>query len=385
MISSGLLYIFALIVLCSFIIILEKKHKGKVFDYIPGIVILYFTTMVLSNLGLWENNKDITNIYNMVKSSLLPCLIFLMLLRCDLREIVKLGPKMIIGFFASSISIAIGFILTYIIFKNFYEPESWKSFAVLCGTWMGGAGNMVAIQEALNVDDAKMGYALLMDSVNYSIWVMILLASVPFASKFNKWTKADINIINTVGEKLKYKNKKTKKINLIDIMVLLIIGYAVSTISLKLGMLMPSVDFLNSSTWTILIATILGTLGALTKLGKLSGSNQISNIMLYMVVALIASRANFNDLQSAHIYIISGFIILFIHGIVLMIFAIIFKLDLFTCEVASLANIGGVASAPILAGTYNEKLIPVGILMALMGYIIGTGGGLLVGKILSMI
>lgn len=385
MIASGVLYIFVLILLCSFIIILEKNFKGKIFDYIPGIVILYFITMVLSNLGLWEDNKEITGVYDIVKGSLLPCLIFLMLLRCDLREIVKLGPKMIIGFFASSISIAIGFIITYIIFKGFYEPETWKSFAVLCGTWMGGAGNMVAIQEALKVDDAKMGYALLMDSVNYSVWVMLLLASVPFANRFNKWTKADTKLIDKIGRSLKDKDKKTKNINIIDILVLLIIGFIVSNISLYVGNFMPQTDFLNSSSWAILIATILGVLGALTKLGKLAGSSQISNIMLYIIVSLIASRANFGDLQNAHIYIISGFIILSIHGMVLILFAKIFKLDLFTCEVASLANVGGVASAPILAGTYNENLVPIGVLMALMGYIIGTGGGLLVGKILSMI
>lgn len=385
MIASGIVYIFVLIILCSIIIVLEKNYKGKIFNYIPGIVILYFVTMILSNLGLWESNEEITGVYNTVKGSLLPCLIFLMLLRCDLREIVKLGPKMIIGFFASSISIAIGFIITYIMFKGFYEPETWKSFSVLCGTWMGGAGNMVAIQEALRVDDTKMGYALLMDSVNYSVWVMLLLSSVPFASKFNKWTKADTKLIDKIGKNLNNKNIKTKKINIIDTLILLIVGFMVSTVSLKIGMIMPETDFLNSSSWAILISTILGILGALTKLGKLAGSSQISNIMLYIIVSLIASRANFGDLQSAHIYIISGFVILSIHGIVLILFAKIFKLDLFTCEVASLANVGGVASAPILAGTYNENLVPVGVLMALMGYIIGTGGGLLVGKILSII
>jgi len=283
--------------------------------------------MVLSNLGLWQNNIETTKAYSILKESLLPCLIFLMLLRCDVREIAKLGPKMIIGFLASSISISIGFIITYTVFKGFYEPEAWKSFAVLCGTWMGGTGNMVAIQEALKVDDAKMGYALLMDSVNYSVWVMILLSSVPFANKFNKWTKGDTSAINNIGKKLKYKNTKTKNINLIHILILLIIGYIVSSISLKLGILMPQTKILNSSTWAILIATILGILGALTKLGKLSGSNQISNIILYIVVSLIASRANFNDLQSAHIYIISGFVILFIHGIILILLAKIFKLD----------------------------------------------------------
>ncbi|MPN38405.1 hypothetical protein SDC9_185929 [bioreactor metagenome] len=107
--------------------------------------------------------------------------------------------------------------------------------------------------------------------------------------------------------------------------------------------------------------------------------------MLYIIIGLIASRANFAELTQAPIYIVAGFVILIVHAVVLAIIAKIFKLDLFTCGVASLANIGGVASAPILAASYSEALIPIGVLMAMLGYVIGTGGGLFVGKILSML
>jgi uncharacterized membrane protein len=106
--------------------------------------------------------------------------------------------------------------------------------------------------------------------------------------------------------------------------------------------------------------------------------------MLYVIVALMASSANFGELTKAPIYILAGLVIILIHAVLMFIVAKIFKLDLFTCGVASLANIGGVASAPILAAAYSEALIPVGVLMAMLGYIIGTGGGLLVGKILSL-
>ena len=105
--------------------------------------------------------------------------------------------------------------------------------------------------------------------------------------------------------------------------------------------------------------------------------------MLYGIVALIASRANFAELTQAPLFIIAGLMVLILHGMFMLVAAKIFKLDLFSCGVASLANIGGVASAPILAAAYSRALIPIGVLMAMLGYIIGTGGGLLVGKILS--
>jgi uncharacterized membrane protein len=133
------------------------------------------------------------------------------------------------------------------------------------------------------------------------------------------------------------------------------------------------------------MVTVIGVLCAMTPLSKFFGATEISNIMLYLIVALIASRANFAELTEAPVYILMGLVILAIHGLLMLIAAKLFKFDLFTCGIASLANIGGVASAPILAAAYSRALIPVGVLMALLGYIVGTGGGLLVGKALSLL
>jgi uncharacterized membrane protein len=148
---------------------------------------------------------------------------------------------------------------------------------------------------------------------------------------------------------------------------------------------LPHTSFLSGTTWTVIIATVAGVLCAMTPMSKLPGAQQMSNLILYVIVGLIASRANFAELTQAPYYILAGFVILAVHVITLSIVAKIFKLDLFTCGVASLANIGGVASAPILAASYSEALIPIGVLMAMMGYVVGTGGGLLVGKILSLL
>ncbi len=387
MITSGFTYLAFLVFLAGFLVWTEKKYKdSKFFKYVPAVVLLYLVAMLLSTFGMWQKTDDVNMYYSIFKSNLLPAMIFLMLLRCDLRKILKLGPKMLLGFFAASISIGIGFILTYAIFKGFYETDTWQAFAALCGSWMGGTGNMVAVQGALGVPDAKLGYALLMDSINYSVWVMLLLALVPFGHKFNKWTKADTSIIDEVGEQLASAQENIRKsIEFSDLIILTGISLLVAAISMSLGGKLPQSDFLSATTWTVLIATIAGVIGAMTPLAKLPGSSQISNAMLYTIVALIASRANFAELAQAPIYIISGFVILGIHAVVLSLVAKVFKLDLFTCGVASLSNIGGVASAPILAASYSEALIPIGVLMAMMGYVVGTGGALIVGKVMSIL
>jgi len=167
---------------------------------------------------------------------------------------------------------------------------------------------------------------------------------------------------------------------------LLGLGLAASAVSQDLGiMISKTLPFLDKATWTVILVTIFGLIIAVTPLAKIPGSTEMSSVLLYSVIALLASRASFADLKSAPIWILTGFIILGIHAISLLALAKIFKLDMFTCGVASLANIGGTASAPILAGSYSPALVPVGILMALMGYVIGTGGGLIVAHIMSMI
>lgn len=386
MIIHGFPYVAFLIFFASMLVVAEKKSNSKFFKYVPAIVLIYFVAMLLSTFGVWKNTKEITSAYKALKNNLLPAMIFLMLLRCDLRKILKLGPKMLIGFFSATVSIMIGFILTYAMLKGFYEADTWKAFAALCGSWIGGTGNMVAVQGALNIPDSKLGYTLLMDSINYSIWVMFLLWAVSFAPKFNKWTKSDTKVIDEIGADLAKKQKTMRKeIDFCDLIFLLGLSLLVSAVCIYLGGLMPTSEFLESTTWTVLFATILGVIGAMTPLSNIPGANELSNIMLYTIVALIASRANFAELTKAPLYIVSGFIILGIHAILLSLAAKLFKLDLFTCGVASLANVGGIASAPILAAAYDEALVPVGVLMALMGYVVGTGGALVVAKILSLI
>ena len=385
MIENGFTYLAVLMMIGSAIVYTEKKSQHKLFEYLPSIVIIYFVVMLFSTFGLWQKSESVTATYKTVKSNLLPAMIFLMLLSADMREIFKLGKKMLLTFFLASVSIAMGFIGTFTLFHTYFEPNSWKAFAALSGSWMGGTANMVAIQGALNLPDSAMGYTLLIDSIDYAIWVMILLALVPFAKKFNLWSQADTSVIDEVGERLALKEEEKKPINFSSLFFLLGSALLVSALAQYGASFLPTTSFLTTTTWIVIIATLAGTLFAMTPLAKISGGSELANIMLYLIVALIASRANFTELTEAPLYIVSGFVIIAVHVSIMIVFAKLFKLDLFSLGVASLANIGGVASAPILASAYSKALIPIGVLMAMMGYIVGTFGGLMVGKVLEMI
>lgn len=385
MITNGFTYVAVLIFTAAILVWLQKVTKSKFFEYAPPIVLLYLLTMIFCTCGVWDLEAT-KPAYSALKNNILFAMIFLMLLRCDIRKIIKLGPKMLGGFFAASISIGIGFIVTYAILHSALGAEAWKALGALCGSWMGGSGNMIAVQAALGISEADMAYALVVDSIDYSIWVMFLLWAVTMASKFNKWVKADTRALDEVSKKLNEQAQATdKKIDFISIILLLGISLVISAVGQNFGAWMNGMaPWLDSSTWTVLLITLCGLIGAVTPVGKMAGTSELSNVMLYIVVALLASRASFLELTDAPIWIIAGFIILAIHGILMVIVAKIFKLDMFTCGVASLANIGGTASAPVLAGAYDGALVPVGVLMALMGYVIGTGGGILVANIMSL-
>jgi uncharacterized membrane protein len=386
MITGGFSYLAVIVFFAGAVAWAERKGSSAFFRYMPAVVLIYLGTMLLATASLWGKTGEISTCYRVAKTHLLPLLIYLMLLRCDLRSILRLGPRMLVGFFTASLSIVLGFVVVFAAFKGLYETDTWKAFAALAGSWIGGTGNMVAVQEALSLPASRMGYVLLMDSVNYAVWVMILLALTPLAPRFNGWTGSDTSVLQRIGTQLSRSDGKSRAAgDAADLMLLLGTGLLVSALCMHLAGKMPTTDFITVPAWTVILVTIIGIIAAMTPLARLPGSAQLSSVALYIMIGLIGSMADFTGLTRAPLYIASGFLIIGVHAALMILAAKVFKLDLFTCAVASLANIGGVASAPILAASYSEALVPVGVLMALMGYIIGTGGGLLVGKILSLL
>jgi uncharacterized membrane protein len=192
--------------------------------------------------------------------------------------------------------------------------------------------------------------------------------------RFNQWTKADTTRLDEVSVKLTDEAKlNTKPVTLQSLLLLIGCAFLVSAIATNVGAkLYGWTGFSDKATWTVLFVTAVALVCALTPLGKVAGSGEVSNLLLYAVIGLLASRASLSELGDAPAWIITGFIVLAIHAALMLLICKLLKLDLFTAGVASLANIGGTASAPVLAGSYSGSLVPVGILMALMGYVVGT-------------
>ena len=390
LITDSFSYIAVLIFSAAVLVCLPRVFRGKAaqrfFSFAPPVVLIYLGLMALCTLGVWDLQST-SAAYSSLKNPLLYAMLFIMLLRCDLRKILRLGPKMLLGFFAATLSIGLGFVISFAVMRGFIGDDSWRSLGALCGSWMGGGGNMLAIQAAMDIDESAMAYALVMDSICGTLYIMFLLWAIGFAGKFNRWTKADTSSIDAVGAALESAAARDHRpLAWQNILLLTGSGLLVSAVCTELGGVVgESLPFFDKATWTVLIVTVLGVLLALTPFGKLRGTEEVSNVLLYIVIALIASRADLRGIGNAPAWLAAGLLILVIHVGIMLLLAKLFRLDIFTCAVASLANIGGTATAPVLAGTYSSALVPVGIIMALLGYIVGTGGGLLTAQLMSMI
>ena len=369
---SSWLYFVLLALLVFGVLYVEKKSKSKIFNYIPAVVIIYIFSMFFASLGIFHG-AQIEESSDLAKKYILPAMLFLMLLQVDIRDFIKLGKKLFIAYILSVASIVFAFIV--VVWAFAFNPDMAGAFGALLGSWTGGMANMVAVGTALGVSKEAFGFTLIVDSINYTIWLSFLLFLTPFASRLNAFFGSSEMACTSI--KVTHENKK--KHSTFMLLLSLLVSMAVVFVA-QSGFVV-----LNFTTTTVVLATIIGIFSSWTKLSRVGGSSFVGNLMLYFLIALIGSGAVFESFHGVFLYVFAGFCILLLHALIMFLGAKLFKLDLFSIAVASLANIGGVASASILAATYDKKLVGIGVLMAVMGFVIGTFIGIGVGEILILI
>ena len=394
-ITNGFTYIAFLMFLAGGLLALEKYTKWKVFNVIPPLVWLYVLNMVFCTLGLY-NSDGVSAAYSALKNNLLYAMIFVMLLRCDFRKLAKLGGRMIAIFLGCSLTLAIGFFVGYPLFMNMLGggQKTWAAVSALYASWVGGSANMAAMMDALPVDSGAYSCALALDTVCYSVWIALLLLAVRYAKKWNNAVKADTSKLDAVAAAANAEvEKEKKKATSGDWIFLIGLSLLVSALSQMVGGAMydglssiEAVDLsmFDAGTCTTLFVTIFGLICALSPLGKLPAVEELSSIYLYAVVSLLASTASLTDLISAPMWVVYGVFILIIHVVLMFVLSKLFHWDLCMVSTASLANIGGSASAPIVATAYDASFAGIGVLMGVLGAAIGNFCGLGMGALLQV-
>lgn len=359
---------------------LEKRYQWRVFSVLPPIVWTYLFVTALAVAGLWTATPEIQEAQRTLTSQLLPALLFLLMVTCDLRAILAVGPRVLAVFACAMLSILLAITLVFVLFRSVLPPEGWKMLAALSATWTGGSANLVAVKQVVGLSESALPAVLLADALCYSVWVLVLFSTGAFAPTFNRWSGAErsgreyprLAAISSTGPA-----------DLGNILLWLGLAMLVGLGAGRLAMSMPTSTMLTQTSWTVLFATLAGLIVARTPLARVPGPAPTGSALLALLVAVLASQSNFHGLASAPLFILCGFITMLLHIGLLALLAWVFRFDLYLCGISSLAQIGGVASAPVLAATYSPVLVPIAVLLAMLGLILGTGMGLFMASVLS--
>jgi len=385
-----------LVAVVSFWFWLEKKSQWRVFDFLPPLIFIYATPVVLSNSGLipYENAA-----YDFLRHYGLPIFICLMLIKVDVVGAVRIMGKGVFVMLIGTVGVVLGGFLAYALGQAIVTPEgfplkfplpedSWKTFGTLAGSWIGGTGNMTAAHAALDGSGQDMTMAAAADQMVYLVWLPLLLGSRAFAEKFNRWMKVPADRLELMDKAAAAHKDSEQAPKMIQLLYLALIALSFTWISLELSQVLPPVvisgaTVISASTWLILLVTTLALIASATPVRNLPAAHPIAMAIIYVYVARIGATMDLSNasLETMGAFVLMAYVWIAIHGIFILTGAWIFRVDIHTLAIASAANIGGAASAPIVAAHHRESLVPASILMAMIGYALGNYLAILTGRL----
>lgn len=374
--STGILTVLAAV--CSIFFFLEKKTGWKLFNYAPPLLFIYIIPVILSNSGVIPSKSGV---YDFMGTNLLPMFLAIMLLNVNMLATVRVLGRGIFVMLAGTLGVVIGAPTGFAIVSHGLGPEAWKGFGALAGSWIGGTGNMLAVAQMVDLDESSLnlGYAVVADNAVYLIWLPIMLGSKSLASRFHKFTGVAADRLKQLESAAKELTVDKGRMEMRHFLYLIFFGFLVTTLATTIA---QSIDPISTSTgqvivsdktYKILLVTIFGIALSFTRANKIPGSHAFSMALVYLFVARMGAKADLSKLDSSVLWFVLGaYIWIFIHGGLLLAAAKLCRVDVHTAAIASAANIGGAASAPIVAAYHRPSLVPVAVLMSLLGYAIGT-------------
>jgi uncharacterized membrane protein len=370
-----------LAVLCAvaaFWFLVEQKTQWRFFNYIPPLLFIYVTPVFLNNLDIIPASSVI---YSGMSSYALPVFIVLMLIKVDVPAAIRIMGKGVLVMIMGTVGVMVGGVISYLIVHGWLADDAWRGFGALAGSWIGGTGNMAATSEMLDTPPEQFGLAVLADNVIYIVWLPLLLASKNFADQFNRWAKVPADRLQMMDDAAALTLQEERMPQMRDYLYLGAIAISVTWLSGALaeilfnGMMARYPQFeivLSQSTWRILLITTIALSLSATPVSKLPNATAIGTALIYLFVAGMGARATIEGFGQAPAFLLGAFIWIFIHGAFCLAGARLFRVDVHSVAIASAANIGAAASAPIVAAFHRPNLVPVSVLMALIGYALGN-------------
>ena len=350
----------------------------KVFRITPAVIYCYFVPTLSTTVGIIPMASPV---YEWMTRYLLPVALLLLMITVDLKSILKLGRTALIMVTAGSIGIVIGAQIAFLAFARWLPPEGWKGLAALTGSWIGGTANMVAIAESVGTPDAIMGPIIVVDTVVGYGWMGVLLFLSAWQVVFDRRLQADSTALTETNKLLAELDTHRKPTQLRDIAIILGLGFAGAVLAVQLGAALPALGdptIISHTTWAVLIVVTGGLLLSFTPVRNLeeAGASKVGYAALYLLLTAIGAQGNLMEVLSAPAFFFAGVLVITIHVAVMLAVARVIKAPFFFVATGSVANIGGAGTAPIVASVYHPAMAPVGLLMAVAGYILGIYGAL---------
>ena len=385
---------------------LKSKGWQTFYKYIPALLMCYMIPAIFNSLGLISSK--VSQAYPFAKNYLLPTALVLMTLSIDLKAVFKLGPKALIMFFTATIGIIIGGPIALLVVSSIFPDvlggvgpdEVWRGLATLAGSWIGGGANQAAMLEVFEYNPEKYGAMVLVDIVVANIWMAFLLLGVGRSDKIDKWLKADNSSIEELKNKMQsFSESISRNPSLRDLMMILGVGMAATGLAhLFSDILAPAFQqpnpkdnsFLASGFfWIVVLATTFGLILSFTKAKNLegAGASKMGSVFVYILVASIGMKMDIVqifDKKNLAVLLI-GLVWMLTHVALLFGVAKWIRAPFFFLAVGSKANVGGAASAPVVAAAFHPALAPVGVLLAVLGYAIGTYGAIFCAQLMELV
>ncbi|HEY0921183.1 DUF819 domain-containing protein [Rheinheimera pacifica] len=379
----------------------DNRFFKAFYKYVPALLLCYFIPSLFNSFGVIDGEGS--SLYKMASRYLLPASLVLLTLSVDFKAILGLGPKALIMFLTGTLGIVIGGPIALMSVGYFFPQELggdvWRGMTTIAGSWIGGGANQAAMKEVFNVDGNIFSVMITVDVLVANVWMAVLLFIASRAEFFDRKNGADTRGIMNLRQKIEqYQAQNARIPNLNDIMLIVAVAFGVTGLSHALAdIIAPWIErvapqlamYSLTSTffWLVVIATTVGLYLSTTRVRKLEavGASKVGSAFLYILVATIGMHMDVTAIFSNKLMFLVGIIWMLVHAVLLLVVARLIKAPMFYMAVGSQANVGGAASAPVVAAAFHPSLAPVGVLLAVLGYGLGTYGAYICGLIMQQV
>ncbi len=387
MIESPAAVMAVLVGIAAFYFWLERFTGWKLFQYLIPLIWIYATPVVLRNVGVLPDSSPA---YGVLRNFGLPVVIVLLLVSVDVGAAIRVMRKGVLVMLMGTAGIVLGAPVGYFVVHRHLAEDAWAGFGALAGSWIGGTGNLAAAAHALGTSEEQFGLAVLADTVIYIGWLPLLLVSKNFGDKFNRWTGVSDDHIARMESAAAAEVKQRQVPGFRDFLNLGAIALAVTWFAGLLAGRLPEIEaggetVISTATWVVLLVTTLGIALSFSPAKSIPGSHELAMAILYVFVARMGATASLAGFDQAGWFLLGAAIWIMIHGLFCLAGAWLFKVDVHSAAIASAANVGGAASAPVVAAHHRESLVPAAILMALIGYAVGNYLAILTGHLCRIV